>query len=95
MDVACGAKVRCLDGKCFSSRVKVAIAENQGMMYCKYCGDPSVQGSYGMQRPAVFRFFLTRRGTVDVWEAHYHPEDYVVHGGWSRCHVTRARCCIV
>jgi hypothetical protein len=36
---ALGSRIQCVRGSCYSSRVKVTLAEGRGMTYCKYCDD--------------------------------------------------------
>jgi len=57
-------KIVCQGGKCFSSRVKVALmGPEHGLTYCTLCRDPRRQGSH-----------------VDVWESHFRPPRYAVVG---------------
>ena len=42
---AAAKRVVCSGGQCFSSRVKVAIENGQGLLFCKLCRDARLDGS--------------------------------------------------
>ena len=47
LESACGAKkIVCQAGKCFSSRVKIAMIRGHGLTFCTLCRDARLQGSH-------------------------------------------------
>lgn len=70
-------------GNCHYHGLQAALVEGQGLMFCKDCPDPHIEGSHSESPCPTCSDVsqLTFRPPVDTWESKFSPEGFHVDGG--------------